>query len=365
MLKKKIFIMSLLVASIFQIYCLQNEKIEKANEIIDQSITKLGGWENFDKINNLSFKTSSKDYRTVEKTYFADNKMNFKMTAGYGPYIERVTIYRNGKISDNNFLRDEPLSKYDEAELTCFAKLVSGVFTLLRFKGDLTYTGKKKYGFKEYFILETTLCDHDVSFYLESDTFLLGRMIISGSDEAGVLYQSMFDFKEPIKREGITMPGDWAHNILGSKEKPKELGNKIETFDTNQKTGENFWEDSNLNFGSVKFENGGITGNVIESWVHHRLQIMMMATNIRWKDMEKLNLKQHDDLIVSIEGVEYSGLYFPDRTINPPRHKYGPAVIFAGDIVAPYIGFFMWDNMFREKYENKTLHLSEVKIQKK
>lgn len=190
-------------------------------------------------------------------------------------------------------------------------------------------------------------------------------MVIAGTDREGILYRSMFDFKEPIQAHGITIPGVWVNSTLAFREEGDESENIIKNFEINVKMNKAFWKNVQLNFGSVQFKNGVISGNVIEPWVHHRLKIMMMSTNIRWADMDKLNLKQHEDILVNIDGVDYPGVYFPDRTINPPRSKYRAGVIFVGDIAGPYIGFFMWDKKFREKYENKTPPLLPVKIRKK
>lgn len=188
---------------------------EKANVIIDRSVSALIGGEAFDKIKNLSFKTFYKDYQTVETSYFADSQANFKMTKGVGPYVDRITSIKDGIIKDNNFLTDGPLSDYHKAKFTCFANLISGAFTLIRFKDSLHYKGEKKYGLKTYHILETSLFDHNISFYLDKETYLLGRMIISGKTDTGVSYQSLYDYGEPVIYEGLRMPGSWMHNFLG------------------------------------------------------------------------------------------------------------------------------------------------------
>lgn len=170
-MRKTIFFILLFIIFFIQLVMATSATIKKANEIISHSVNKLVGKDQFNRIGNLTFKTSSRDYRTVEKVYFADDQQNFKMTVGYGPYIERVTVFRSGKINDKNFLSEQELTNYEKTELTCFAKLISGIFTLVKFKNELDFTGKKKYGFKEYYIFKSRLYNHEVSFYLESDTF--------------------------------------------------------------------------------------------------------------------------------------------------------------------------------------------------
>lgn len=342
----------------------QDRSTAKANEIIEQSVTLLGGRHSFNSVNNLVFSTNSKDYRTIEKTYFADDSGNFKMTIGFGPYLERAVTYFDGEITDNNHLAEGALSEYEKAELTCFAKLISGVFSLQRFRDDLSYVATRKYGFKEYHLLRTSMFEHEVTFSVETDTGLLGRMVIAGQDEAGDSYESMFDFKDPINGSGITLPGTWVHNFLGGSREAEEVENRIEGFKTNERLDTDFWTDTALNFGSVIADEDSVAGNVIETWVHHRLGILMMSTNIRWKDIDKLDLEQHEDLVVSIERSEYPGLYFPDRTINPPREKYAAGKIFVGDIAGPYVGFFMWGDEFKDTYENKTPPLAKVVIRR-
>ncbi len=336
---------------------------EKANGIIDRSVSALAGGEAFDKIKNLSFKTFYKDYQTVETSYFADSQANFKMTKGAGPYVDRVTSIKDGTIKDNNFLTDGPLSDYYKVKFTCFAKLVSGAFTLIRFKDSLDYKGEKKYGLRTYHILETSLFDHQVSFYLEKETYLLGRMIISGKTDAGVAYLSLYDYGEPVTYEGLRMPGSWMHNYLGGGGTEEGL-NILEEFQTNRDIKREFWDETQLNFGSVAIKNGIITGNVMESFLHERLQIMILITNIRWKDMEILNCEEHDELIVTLDGVEYPALYFPDKSNNPARERWVFPIIFAGDVDSPYIGLFLWGGTFREKYEKNIEPLLSVSIRK-
>ena len=336
---------------------------EKANLIIDRSTSALVGGESFKKIKNLSFETYYKDYQTVETSYFADNQANFKMTKGVGSYVDRITSIKDGIITDNNFLTDEPLSDYYKTKYTCFAKLISGAFTLIRFEDSLLYKGQKKYGLKTYHILETSMFDHLISFYLEKDTLLLGRMIISGKTDTGVSYLSMYDFGEPVTFEGLRMPGSWMHNFLRT-ERIEEGLNTIQEFKTNINLDSDFWEDTRLNYGSVEIKNGTISGNVIDSFLHERLQIMILVTNIRWKDMDILSLEEHDDLAVILEDIEYPAIYFPNKSNNPARERRIPPIIFAGDVDSPYIGLFLWGDIFREKYEKYIEPLLRVSIRK-
>ena len=361
-------IISLILLSLFflfqtRTFPFEEAEREKANLIIDQSTTALVGGESFKKIKNLSFRTFYKDYQTVETSYFADNQANFKMTKGVGPYVDRITSIKDGIISDNNFLSDAPLSDYYKAKYSCFARLISGAFTLIRFKDSLLYKGDKKYGFKTYHILETSMFDHLISFYLEKDTFLLGRMIISGKTDMGVSYLSMYDYGEPVTFDGLRMPGSWMHNFLGAGGIEEGL-NTIEEFKVNIDLENNFREDTKLNFGSVEIENGTISGNVMESFLHERLQIMILVTNIRWQDMEILSLDEHDDLTVMLEGIEYPAIYFPNKSNNPAREKRIPPIIFAGDVDSPYIGLFLWGDIFREKYEENVEPLLRVSVRK-
>ena len=337
----------------------------KTKMFIGKSIETLGGRKIFNEIKNITFKTVSRDYRTIERTYFADHHMNFKKITGFGPYVERVTLIKNGAIYDNNFLGNTDLPDYDKAELTCFAKLISGMFTLIRFQDELSFEGYKKYGFKKFQIFKMRLYNHDVYFLLESTSMLLGRMIIEGTDQKGVLYKSMFDFRTPIRVAGFTIPGVWVNTNLAFFREAEDTETKINDFKSNIDIENDFWNKNDLNFGSAGYDGGVVYGNVIEPYVHHRLKIMMMLTNIRLSDMEKLGLNQHDDIIVAVDNVDYNGVYFPNKSINPPRHKYRPMVIFAGDFDAQYVGLFMWDKRFREKFENKTPPLLSVKIRKK
>lgn len=188
-------------------------------------------------------------------------------------------------------------------------------------------------------------------------------MVIQGEKRDGINYESMYDFKDPVEIAGIKIPSLWMHNLLRM-DGVEEGENKIENFRINVELEDNFWQANDLNFGTVNFRDSVLTGNVIETFVHPRLKIMMMVTNIRLDDMKKLNIEQHDDLSVSIGDSVSPGLYFPDKSINPPRNKFKSGMIFVGDIDAPYVGFFMWDKKYREKYENKTPALQSVKITK-
>lgn len=365
MKRNKIFLILLTIFLLIQsrILPFEREEREKANLIIDQSTLALVGGEGFKKIKNLTFSTFYKDYQTVETSYFADNQTNFKMTRGLGSYVDRITSIKDGIIIENNFLTDELLSDYYKAKYTCFAKLISGAFTLIRFEDSLLYKGQKKYGFKTYHILETSMFDHLISFYLEKDTFLLGRMIISGKTDTGVSYLSMYDYGEPVTFEGLRMPGSWMHNFLGAGRIDEGL-NTIEEFKTNINIDCDFWEDTRLNYGSVEIKNSTISGNVMESFLHERLQIMILVTNIRWKDMEILNLQEHDDLVVILEDKEYPAIYFPNKSNNPARERRILPIVFAGDVDSPYIGLFLWGHIFREKYEDDIEPLLRVSIRK-
>ena len=91
---------------------------------------------------------------------------------------------------------------------------------------------------------------------------------------------------------------------------------------------------------------------------------MILVTNIRWQDMEILSLDEHDDLTVMLEGIEYPAIYFPNKSNNPAREKRIPPIIFAGDVDSPYIGLFLWGDIFREKYEENVEPLLRVSVRK-
>ena len=266
-------------------------------------------------------------------------------------------------IQEKNFLADGTLTPLEKVSNHCLASLLSGVFSLKNFKGRLEYQGIQSYGPIRYDVLTMREDGHDIRFYLDCSNHHIKRLVISGQDSLTRKYQSIYDYGDHKTIQGLTIPTMWYHSFLGPGG-ASEGSNKIENVQINRKLRNDFFSQGHLNFGSVTLRKHTIYGNAVGAFFRANTGLVVMATNIGRKDVKPLGLIHADELLVTIGNESYTGYFFPDKSINVPRHLFKPGVILFGDISAPYLGFFMIGNDFM-KYDKELPRLLEVSVRKK
>lgn len=338
-------------------------KTPSAASIIENNIKAVAKERKIQSIKNLSFRIVMKDYREVVTEFFSDSTGRMKMVVGKPPLVERITVVDNHNIREKNFLTGGVLPPVEKVSIRCLASLISGAFSLKNFKGRLHYKGIKSYGTARYYVLSMKEDSHLIQFFLDCSNFHLKRMVIEGRDLLKRKYQSMYDYGGHKKIHGLTIPSMWYHSYLGPGGEPGG-NNKIENFQINRNIKLKKFRADRLHFGSVTLRNNTLHGNAVGAFFRARTGVVVMATNIRWKDIEPLELKHADELLVTVGKESYTGYFFPDKSINVPRQCIKAGVILFGDISAPYLGFLMIGKRFM-KYDKELPLLLEVSVKKK
>ena len=108
-------------------------------EVIEKNIQAFGGKEKLAHVKNFSFRTGT-------TSYYMSSDGRMKIAAGKDPVITEVILVDKEKVKRNCFNEITEFSGIQKSTYQTLALLQSGLFTLMKFKGQLKNQGLKKFG---------------------------------------------------------------------------------------------------------------------------------------------------------------------------------------------------------------------------
>lgn len=357
-MKKNIFSSSVFILVLFSISLVINlgagEQKISVKEIIEKNIAASGGKARIDSLTTLSFDTESTIYRRILTTYYAAGDGRMKIVVGDGELVENVTVVDEDEIGIRNFAAPAKLTNLKKAELTCFAGLCGGGFTLKNFKDRLRFSGIKRFGPETHYVLTTRIRGHDIDFYIDTKEHTLKRIVFKGSDEMQGGYKSTYDFGQVVASKGLKIPSSWFKSFIGPKERNDSRVN-IGNIKTGIQLEKGFFKTLDINFGRVRAVEGYLEGNVIASRFTGRKNVVM---TVNWTpaDMDKAGFKTRDKLKLNIGGselevvfLESSGEFTPRDT--DPGNKNAFLVALGVDRYLNIVGFGESYKPYHEKFK--------------
>jgi len=276
-------------------------------EIIQRNIDASGGREKLSQVQNFSFITGN-------TKAVASASGDLKLITGKEPVITEVILVKGGRVRKNSF---QKVTDVDEPQKTIhltLGKLYAGLFSLLKFEGELKSEGVKSYGPERLYHL--TLAKPGavrVDFYLRTDDFRLKRLVFQGSTAEGERLEINYDFPPFEDIEELTIPPSWFVSQVGTR------GNLLEisAVKKNIPLPEGFFETLEVNMGKVEVSAGHLRGNVLDT-SSSRFSLTI-TTNFTSKDIETAGLRTGDQLSFVAGGEEHELVFYSSARELPSR----------------------------------------------
>ncbi len=297
----------------FSLTLLSQEQSElSVPDIVKKNIESAGGMENLSLIKNYSFRLGP----TV--VYMSDDGL-MKIRKGKEPVITEVITVEGDSVRKNCFNRISELSGIEKSINQSLARLRCGLFTLKNFKDMMRFEGLKSFGAKKHYLLSADVGELRVEFYLDSDEFLLRRLVFKGFDPAQGKYEANHDFGPYERVDGVKMPFSWFASQVGTR------GQTFEVVDvqTNQPLDKDFFRRLDVEVGEVTVGRGEMAGNIVES----RFQRGMLVIATNWTDecLRSAGFTPNDKLIL---GLSDQTIEIDLYEVLPPRQQIGPGSKF-------------------------------------
>jgi len=292
-------------------------------DIIQRNLEASGGREKLGQVQNLSFKTGN-------TRFVGATGGELKLSTGKDPVVTEVILVKDGRVQRNSYRTITEVSDPEKTVYLTLARLYAGLFSLIKFEGDLTFEGLKSFGPEKLYHL--TLAKPgavEVGFFLRPDDFRLKRLVFRGKNSAGDVYEVNTDFGifEPV--EGFSLPVSWFSSQVGTRGTLSE----VTEVKLNQPLPEDLFSRLEVKIGSVEAGPGQLKGNVL-SFDSNRYGLSV-ETNWRKSDVEKAGLRTGDKLFLLVEGLESELVFYATQAEvpNPNELTQGARVM-----TAPWFG---------------------------
>jgi len=289
-----------------------SQKQETVKEIVEKNIQAVGSMEKISKIKNFSFK----DNGTV---YYLSPESQMKMTSGKAPVITEVILVDQASAKRNCFNKISDFGPFIEQTFQIRARLYSGLFTLVNFKDDLKYQGKRRFGPKVYHLLSTQSKDLEIEFYVDTEDSLLKRIVFRGHNPDFGKYEINHDIGPFQEVEGLKIPSSWFGSQVGT----RGSTHQVSDVKWNLELDKDFFTSSEVNVGKTDFSEGILKGNIVDFEVGRGNRIMI-STN--WTDdcIRRAGFESEDKLILLLGELQLEVDFYASQ---PPRSAYGESSI--------------------------------------
>jgi hypothetical protein len=278
-------------------------------DIIQKNLEASGGREKLGEFKNLSFRTGNSRL-VVAATG------ELKLLTGKEPVVTEAILVKSGTVQRNSYGAVSDIPEPEKTVQLTLAKLYAGLFSLLKFEGELKLEGLETFGPEKLYHL--TLAKPgavQVSFFLVPEDFHLKRLLFRGKTSEGDIYEVNTDFGpfEPV--EGYNMPLTWFSSQVGTRGTLAELTD----VKLNQSLPGDFFSEIKVNMGATAAEPGQLKGNVLD-FSSNRFGLSV-STNWRKGDVEKAGFRTGDKLSLLVEGLESELVFYATSAEVPNQNE--------------------------------------------
>jgi hypothetical protein len=278
-------------------------------DIIQKNLEASGGREKLGQFQNLSF-------RTGNDRFVVSSSGDIKRSTGKDPVVTEVLLVKDGGVQRNSYNMVTEVSDPEKTVYLTWAKLYTGLFSLIKFEGELKLEGLKSFGPERlYHLTPAKPGAVEVGFFLRPDDFRLKRLVFRAKTSEGDIYENNTDFGpfEPV--EGLMIPLSWFSSQVGTR------GNLAEVAEVNlnQALPEDLFSRLEVNIGAVEAGPGQLKGNVLD--FNTSPFGLMVNTNWRKEDIEKSGFRTGDKLTFLVEGVESELVFYASPGDAPNRNE--------------------------------------------
>jgi hypothetical protein len=266
--------------------------------VLQKNIEASGGKEKLGQVQSLSF-------RTGNTRFVASANNELKLSTGKDPVVTEVILVKDGGVRRNSYNAVTDMRDPEKTVYLTMAKLYAGLFSLIRFEGEIKLVGLESFGpEKLYHLTQARPGAVEVGFFLRPDDFRLKRLVFQGKTAEADVYEVNTDFGpfEPV--EGFNMPLTWFSSQVGTR------GNLAEVSEVklNQPLPADIFTLLDINVGATEALPGQLKGNVLD----FNSNRYGLSVNTNWKknDVEKAGLHTGDKLAFLIEGIESELVFY-------------------------------------------------------
>ncbi len=277
--------------------------------VVQKNIEASGGKEKISQVKNVSFRAGNTRFLIAASG-------EVKLSTGKDPVVTEVILVKDGRVMRNSYNTIAEVSDPEKTVYLTLAKLYAGLFSLIKFDGELKLEGLKSFGpEKLYHLTPAKPGAVEVGFFLRPDDFRLKRLVFRGKTAEGDIYEVNTDFGPFEAVEGINMPLSWFSSQVGTR------GNLSEITDVklSQPLPEKFFSELKVNVGAIEAGPGHLRGNVLD--FNTSPYGLMIATNWRKGDLEKAELRTGDKLSFLVEGIESELVFYASSSEVPSRDE--------------------------------------------
>ncbi|HYA49327.1 MAG TPA: hypothetical protein VEG35_06470, partial [Burkholderiales bacterium] len=254
-------------------------------EVLRRNVAAAGGKAKLAEVKNLSFRTGG-------GRNFVSASGQLKIVTGKDPVVTEVVLVNGGKVMRNSLDKVNEVAEPQRTVYQTLAKLYAGLFSLVRFEGELKLEGLRSFGPEKLYHLTPKSPKGPVAvhFYLRSNDLCLKRLVFQCKTAEGDKFEVNYDFGPFEETAGLRLPTTWFVSQVGTR------GNLMEITDlkVNEPLGAGFFSTLDLNAGSVKAGPGFMEGNVLEA-VSSPMGLII-RTNWTKKHVDQAGFKTGEEL---------------------------------------------------------------------
>ncbi len=304
----KVICTCFLVVSFFAFAAVGFAKPLSVKELVEKNIQAAGGKEKIMQIKNYTCRIGP---RMIYIS--ADGRM--RIASGIPPVITEVVLADRDIVKRNSYNRITEFKGLAKATYQSYAMLRSGLFTIKNFEDLLEYKGIKNFGPEQHHHLTAQIDDLIVDFYLDSDSFMIKRIVFQGYEPDGDKYEVNHDFGPYQEVEGIKIPSSWFNSQVGIRGDLYE----IKDVKLNQPLQDKLFSTLDVNVGEVKLEKDALKGNITS--ILFLYNMLIIATNWTEESFTETGFQSKDKLALQLGDKEIE-IDFYDYP--PPRSIFGP-----------------------------------------
>ncbi|MEW5902129.1 MAG: hypothetical protein AB1715_11755, partial [Acidobacteriota bacterium] len=278
-------------------------------DIMQKNIDASGGKEKIGQVHNLSFRTGN-TLSVIASTG------ELKLSTGKDPVVTEVILVQGGQTRKNSYGAVTDIPNPQKAVYLTLARLYAGLFSLVKFEGELQLAGLKAFGPEKLYQLTTRSGGLAVDFFLRPEDFRLKRLLFRGSTPEGEKFESNYDFGPFEAADGVTIPLSWFSSQVGG---ARGTLSEVTDLKLNQPLPKDYFSRLEVNVGTTEASPGLLKGNVIDfDFSPFGLTI---NTNLRKNHVEKAELRTGDKLTFLVEGVESELVFYASAAEVPTRSE--------------------------------------------
>jgi hypothetical protein len=291
--------------------------------IVQKNIEASGGKEKIGQVQNLSFRTGNSRFVVAANG-------DVKLSTGKDPVVTEVILVKDGRVLRNSFNTIAEITDPEKTVYLILGKLYAGLFSLIKFDGELKLEGLQSFGpEKLYHLTLAKPGSVEVGFFLRPDDFRLKRLVFQGKTAEGDIYEVNTDFGPFEAVEGAEIPLSWFSSQVGTRGSLAELTE----VKLNQPLPKELFLELKVNVGTVEAGPGLLKGNVLD--INSSRFGLIISTNWKKADIDKAGLQTGDKLLFLAEGVE-SEVVFYATSAEVPNPSESTQIVRA--LTQPWFG---------------------------